>query len=52
MKTKRPKHYPMDGPTILAQRLMFEGPRRNHAELRVMLKDIKRDETKAVLDLR
>lgn len=53
MKRNKPKQYPMDGPSLEAQRMM-EQPQKNHRWLKHYFKTHPnmRPETKAVLDLR
>jgi hypothetical protein len=55
MKQKKAKHYPMNGPSMEAQRLM-ESPRANRARLRQILTAkgslVTREETLAILELK
>jgi hypothetical protein len=50
---RNPKHYPMDGPSLVLQRLM-QSPRANREAIKQCLKSekaCKRDETLAILEL-
>jgi hypothetical protein len=51
---KKPKRYPMDGPSLETQRLILAGPRKNRLAIIAGLaaREVKRPETLEILNLK